>query len=81
MIPIIEEPIEIRREFGSSRERCCFCREPTIHWTKLPERTPGEQVAICPGCGEIHSPEEVPPKSEWTRKEREISRSEGRLRS
>lgn len=75
MITIVQEPKEISREFGHSRERCCFCRAPTPHWTAIPERTPGEQVACCPECGETRSPEEVPSKTEWCASERALRKA------
>ena len=56
------------------RERCCFCRSRTIHWTTIATRTPGQQVACCPPCAEAHEEAEVPTKREWCDKEGTLTR-------
>ena len=53
-------------------ELCCLCRTSTPFWTKLPGRTPGEQVAICTGCAEATEPTAVPTKVEWLAAERAL---------
>lgn len=65
-IPIEEEPKPW--DLGAI-ERCCVCRTPTRWWTKLPTRTPGQQVALCPKCAETATPESLPTKREWCDKE------------
>jgi hypothetical protein len=57
-------------------ERCCFCRTPTRWWTKLPDRTPGQQVACCQGCADSQAPADVPTKDQWCDREQAL-----RLRS
>jgi hypothetical protein len=59
-IPITHEPL-----FMFLLEACCFCHQPSAHWTDLPDRTPGQQVACCPGCADIFEPDVVPTKREW----------------
>lgn len=51
-------------------EHCCFCDKPTMMWTTLPTRTPGQQVACCEGCSKTHEPGEVPSKHDWCESER-----------
>lgn len=46
-------------------EHCFSCRTPTKFWTDLPDRTPGEQVACCPGCACDLKPNEVITKKAW----------------
>lgn len=46
-------------------ERCCFCRNLTKYWTKLDDRTPGQQVACCQACAKVHVASEVPTKDAW----------------
>lgn len=62
-IPTQQEPSFWQVAF--SCEACCFCHQDTCHWTALPERMSGEQVACCLECSEIFEPEVVPTKSEW----------------
>lgn len=50
-------------------ERCCLCRDPTRWWTILPDRKPGEQVALCPGCAINSTPKAIPTKRAWCDKE------------
>ena len=61
--------VPIKQEEGPShlyeRERCFSCRTPTIFWTDLPDRSPGQQVACCPGCACDVKPAEVPTKEQW----------------
>lgn len=54
-------------------ERCCFCRKRTSWWTKLPKRTPGQQVACCETCSKKHTTSEVPTKDAWCNTERRLS--------
>lgn len=51
-------------------ERCCFCRSRTNFWTELPDRTSGQQVAICQHCASRAKPDDIPSKKEWARRER-----------
>jgi hypothetical protein len=46
-------------------ENCCFCMERTPMWTKLTDRSPGEQVACCSVCSALHTPDQVPTKRAW----------------
>jgi hypothetical protein len=69
-IPIEEEPKPWDR---LACERCCMCRTQTRWWTKLPNRTPGGQVALCPGCAATTPPEAIPTKDEWCDKERALN--------
>ena len=59
-------PIEF---IPDSLEHCAIqgpgCRVFTSHWTALPDREPGEQVAVCRTCSESHKPEDVPSKKDW----------------
>lgn len=68
-IPIEEEP---KPWDLLTIERCCMCRNPTRWWTVLPDRTPGGQVAMCPGCAKTTAPENIPSKREWCDKERAL---------
>lgn len=52
------------------QENCCICRKPTLMWTELPDRTPGDQVALCERCAHHANPDEVPTKKLWLRHER-----------
>lgn len=45
-IPIKKEDHTI----GPPFEQCCSCGKHTPWWTDLPDRKPGEQVALCPEC-------------------------------
>jgi hypothetical protein len=54
-------------------ERCCFYRVFTNHWTALPDRTPGGQVACCRDCAKTRKPIEVPTKHDWCARERDIT--------
>ena len=54
-------------------ERCCICRTKTRWWTKLSDRTPGGQVALCPKCAVTTAPESIPTKDAWCDKERELN--------
>jgi hypothetical protein len=70
IIPIGQEP----KPWDSlACERCCICRTKTRWWTKLPDRTPGGQVALCPGCAVTTTPESIPTKTAWCDKERELN--------
>lgn len=64
MIDLDREPPEM-----GEQERCCFCRAKTPHWTCLPKRKPGEQVACCERCARKAKPEDVPTKRDWCRRE------------
>lgn len=63
--------ITLCREPGNDppTERCCICREKTMFWTALPDRTPGQQVACCQHCGSRSNPEDIPTKPVWLRRE------------
>lgn len=63
-VPVEEEPP------CESPERCCICRERTRHWTKLPDRTLGAQVALCEGCAPYCNPDSIPGKRAWCERER-----------
>jgi len=66
-VPFIHEP----EDLGSfPPEHCCFCGEPTRHWTDLPDREPGQQVACCVRCAVQNPWESVPSKTAWLAKER-----------
>ena len=69
-------PVSITFGTDEPHERCCFCRTPTVEWTLLEDRTPGQQVACCGACARLHAPFEVPTKGEWCDAE---DRAEGRL--
>lgn len=62
-------PIERPPKGEESLERCCLCREYTGLWTAIRSRTPGEQVACCHNCANVHTPQEVPSKAEWFKRE------------
>lgn len=62
-IPVEHEPREVPA--GDVVEACCFCAKGTRYWTKLPDRTPGQQVACCEVCAKKHRPEQVPTKAAW----------------
>lgn len=67
-LPIVEEKdVQLRKQ---EQECCCFCREKTRWWTDMPERKPGEQVACCPKCAKVATPEDLPTKEAWCRRER-----------
>jgi hypothetical protein len=51
-------------------EHCCFCGQPTLYWTSLPDRTLGEQVACCFICAAEGDPSKVPTKKAWCEVER-----------
>lgn len=65
MIPVRREP-EMRPPF----EPCCFCLLGTTHWTALPDRKPGEQVACCRRCAAEREPADVPTRDEWFAQQR-----------
>lgn len=69
-IPIEQEP---KPWDAMECERCCLCRTPTRWWTKLPDRTPGEQVALCEGCALTATPDAIPTKRAWCDKERALT--------
>lgn len=77
MVPIVHEPDNLAWVVA---ERCCFCHQPTRHWTNLPERSPGQQVACCEGCAGIFEPEVVPAKMEWCECWDAVDRAAGRMR-
>ena len=63
-------PIEVERgPFAGKVERCCVCRDRTDTWTVLPDRTPGQQVALCAGCAATTEPADVPTKDAWLKRE------------
>jgi len=68
----------IKRETGPSapwnQERCCMCRARTPMWTDIPERTDGQQVALCESCAAKTSPSAVPSKDEWFAREISLER-------
>lgn len=68
MIPIQRESAMCSTVGGM--ERCCMCREPTPMWTNLPDRTAGEQVALCEVCAMQARPVMVPSKRAWLDLER-----------
>lgn len=51
-------------------EHCCKCDKPTPYWTDLPDRTPGEQVALCVDCAFGTFPSDIPTKRDWCAAER-----------
>lgn len=51
-------------------EKCCICRKVTPFWTKLEDRTPGQQVALCALCAEHAEAGDIPTKMVWLRRER-----------
>lgn len=69
-IPIEEEP---KPWDTLACERCCLCRTPTRWWTRLPDRKPGEQVALCEGCALTATPDTIPTKRAWCDKERALN--------
>lgn len=54
-------------------EHCAICRAITHHWTALPDRAPGEQVACCEGCAKSKTPGDVPTKDAWCVAEKRAS--------
>jgi hypothetical protein len=66
MVPVKKQP----KGEGPPYERCCFCRARTSYWTKLKNRSPGAQVACCPGCSAIYPQRAVPSKKAWCEAER-----------
>ena len=44
-------------------ENCCFCRKPTAFWYVK------KDVAVCLLCAATASPEDVPDKRTWCRRE------------
>lgn len=68
-VPTEKEPGDLK---GMDKEKCCMCRAKTDTWTKLSDRKPGEQVALCEKCAESFSPANIPTKQEWMKKERAI---------
>lgn len=62
-------PVKKLRHAEWPPEACCFCRRGTFHWTALPTRTPGEQVACCALCAKEATAEDVPTKDVWFRRE------------
>lgn len=64
--------ISLYREPGNDppTERCCICRDKTVFWSALPDRTPGQQVACCPHCASRANPNDIPTKTVWMRRER-----------
>ena len=51
-------------------EHCAGCRVRTRTWTLLPDRKPGEQVALCDDCAARMEPDDVPTKAAWFAAER-----------
>lgn len=72
MVPIAREPDVCR---AWERERCCACRCRTTTWTALPDRTPGQQVALCAGCAATTEPADVPTKDAWFAREVALEKS------
>ena len=63
-----EMPIPVENEKDPEswlRESCCFCWQPTPWWTSIASRSPGEQVACCPGCAKTYRVKDVPSKRYW----------------
>ena len=87
-IPVTPEPTHGVAIDTDDMEHCCFCRKPTISWTAIEERAPGDQVACCEGCASRGFPSDVPSKRVWMRRERishsptfrEIDEGSGRTR-
>ena len=71
--PIEQEP----KPWEPCVENCAGCRTPTRFWTRIPERTPGEQIALCPNCAEVTEPSTLPTKREWCNKEKLLSPTVG----
>ena len=46
-------------------EQCCSCGKRTRWWTDLPDRKPGEQVALCLECAPEVDAKDIPSKSAW----------------
>ena len=65
-VPVSKEPGEWARY---ECERCCFCRTPTPFWTEIKTRSQGDQVACCEACAKRATPEDVPSKRVWMRRE------------
>jgi recombinational DNA repair protein (RecF pathway) len=61
--------IQVEREHDDAAggppvfENCCFCRKPTAFWYTA------KDVAVCLQCAETASPEDVPDKTTWLRRE------------
>lgn len=71
MIEVKREDPALSSETGCF-ERCCFCRQPTGFWY-----TP-KDVAVCLECAAEATPEDVPDKKVWCRRE-EIAASSDRI--
>ena len=46
-------------------EQCCSCGKRTRWWTDLPDRTSGEQVALCLYCAPWVNEKDIPSKRAW----------------
>jgi hypothetical protein len=66
--------IEVQREDEELStlgfENCCFCRRPTVFWCRK------KDVAVCLQCAATASPEDVPDKPTWCRREEIASASD-----
>jgi len=69
MIPIIQQD-----DLEPPYERCVFCRKPTMFWTNLKKRKPGEQVACCKACSKENKAADVLSKTDWCERERKLMR-------
>jgi hypothetical protein len=58
-IPIKRQP----KSEDQVKEHCAVCFKPTPYWTALANRTPGEQIALCPTCTDY--PGILPTKRQW----------------
>lgn len=58
-------PIEKDPDHDCMLESCAICAAPTVHWTALPGRKSGEQVACCRWCAATKTPADVPTKAAW----------------
>jgi hypothetical protein len=65
-------PFEVVHD-GSGRfdpvENCGICRQKTRYWYRP------KDVAVCPECAKTRMPTEVPSKSEWVARERQLTGS------
>ncbi len=69
-VPVTREP-----HSEPLMENCCICRIVTAYWTAIPNREPGEQVALCINCSVVAEFYDIPNKMSWCRRER-IARRE-----
>jgi hypothetical protein len=66
----VTTPIKPEVHAQAPFENCRICQRATHYWTDIPDRTPGEQVALCVDCAYATFPSDIPTKSDWCAAER-----------